>query len=70
MWKTPKPPLDYPVYIKNTKSKNFYSHFSGVEHNNGNKKRCTPIKKGDMRFDPLADCILDNKDFKILKRCE
>jgi deoxyribonuclease-4 len=50
---------------KVTKSKKFYCHFSGIEHDNGNKKRSTPIKKGDMRFDPLADCILDNKDFKI-----
>jgi deoxyribonuclease-4 len=51
---------------KVTRSKSFYCHFSGVEHDNGNKKRCTPIKKGDMRFDPLADCILDNKDYKIV----
>jgi deoxyribonuclease-4 len=47
------------------KTKTFYTHFSGVEHDNGNKKRCTPIKKGDMRFDPLADCILDNKDYEL-----
>lgn len=51
---------------KVTKSKKFYTHFSGVEHDGGNKKRCTPIKKGDMRFDPLADCILDNKDYRIV----
>jgi deoxyribonuclease-4 len=51
---------------KITKSKTFYCHFSGVEHDNGNKKRCTPIKKGDMRFDPLADCILDNDDYNII----
>ena len=50
---------------KAMKSKTFYTHFSGIEHDNGNKKRCTPIKKGDMRFDPLADCILDNDDFDI-----
>lgn len=47
------------------KTKTFYTHFSGVEHDNGNKKRCTPIKKGDMRFDPLADCILDNEDYDL-----
>jgi len=47
------------------KTKTFYSHFSGIEHDNGNKKRCTPIKKGDMRFDPLADCILDNDDYEL-----
>lgn len=47
------------------KTKTFYTHFSGIEHDNGNKKRCTPIKKGDMRFDPLADCILDNDDYEL-----
>lgn len=51
--------------IKLTKSKQFYTHFSGVEHEEGNKKRCTPIKKGDMRFEPLAECLLDNEDYEI-----
>jgi deoxyribonuclease-4 len=37
-----------------------YSHFSGVEYFNGNEKRYTPIKKGDLKFEPLAECILDN----------
>jgi deoxyribonuclease-4 len=37
-----------------------YSHFSGVEYHNGNEKRYTPIKKGDLKFEPLAECILDN----------
>ncbi len=50
---------------KMLKTKTFYTHFSGVEHDDGNKKRCTPIKKGDMRFDPLADCILDNEDYEL-----
>jgi len=39
----------------------FYTHFSGVEHEDGNEKRYTPIKKGDLRFEPLAECILMNK---------
>ncbi|MBI5001105.1 MAG: TIM barrel protein [Euryarchaeota archaeon] len=39
----------------------FYTHFSGVEHEGGNENRYTPIKKGDLRFDPLSECILDNK---------
>jgi deoxyribonuclease-4 len=50
---------------KALKTKTFYTHFSGIEHEDGNKKRCTPIKKGDMRFDPLADCILDNEDYEL-----
>jgi deoxyribonuclease-4 len=37
----------------------FYAHFSGVEHEEGNEIRYTPIKKGDLKFEPLAECILD-----------
>ncbi len=36
-----------------------YSHFSGVEHEAGNEKRFTSIKKGDLRFEPLAEAIVD-----------
>jgi len=43
---------------------NFYTHFSGVEHEDGNEIRYTPIKKGDLKFEPLAECILDN-DYEI-----
>ncbi len=35
----------------------FYTHFSGVEHEGGNEKRITPIKKGDLKFEPLADYL-------------
>jgi deoxyribonuclease-4 len=38
-----------------------HSHFSGVEHEGGNELRYTPIKKGDLRFEPLAECILDGE---------
>lgn len=38
----------------------FYTHFSGVQHEGGNEKRYTPIKKGDLKFEPLAECILEN----------
>jgi len=37
----------------------FYTHFSGVEHEGGNEKRYTSIKKGDLRFEPLAEAIVD-----------
>jgi len=36
-----------------------YSHFSGVEHEGGNERRFTSIKKGDLRFEPLAEAIVD-----------
>lgn len=38
----------------------FYTHFSGVEHEAGNEKRVTPIKKGDLRFEPLAEYLVEN----------
>jgi deoxyribonuclease-4 len=47
-----------------SKLKWFYTHFSGVQHEGGNEKRYTPIKKGDLKFEPLAECILEN-DFNI-----
>jgi deoxyribonuclease-4 len=37
----------------------YYTHFSGVEHEDGNEKRFTSIKKGDLRFEPLAEAIVD-----------
>jgi len=37
----------------------YYTHFSGVEHEAGNEKRVTPIKKGDLRFEPLAEFLVD-----------
>ncbi len=37
----------------------YYTHFSGVEHEAGNEKRVTPIKKGDLRFEPLAEMLVD-----------
>ena len=58
-------PADFKKLIDNvedvTKTEMIYGHFSGVEHENGDEKRLTPIKKGDLRFEPLADCILDNE---------
>lgn len=40
----------------------FYTHFSGVEHEAGNEKRYTSIKKGDLRFEPLAEALVDRND--------
>ena len=37
-----------------------HAHFSGVEHADGNELRYTPIKKGDLRFEPLAEALLDD----------
>ncbi len=45
--------------VKDCVDGHFYTHFSGVEHEGGNEKRITPIKKGDLRFEPLADFLVD-----------
>jgi deoxyribonuclease-4 len=37
----------------------FYAHFSGVEHEGGTEKRFTSIKKGDLRFEPLAEALVE-----------
>lgn len=52
---------------KASKLKWYYTHFSGVQHEGGNEKRYTPIKKGDLKFEPLAECILENNfDISII----
>lgn len=33
--------------------------FSGVEHFDGNERRLTPIKKGDLKFEPLGEALSD-----------
>lgn len=44
-----------------------YSIFAGVEHFDGNEQRLTPIKKGDLKFDTLADCLVDMKpEIKVI----
>lgn len=47
--------------LKALKLKSYYTIFSGVVYKNGNEIDLTPIKKGDLKFDPLAECILKNK---------
>jgi deoxyribonuclease-4 len=36
-----------------------YMKFSGVEHADGSERRLTPIKKGDLRFEPLAEALCE-----------
>ncbi len=47
--------------LKTLKLKSYYTIFSGVVYENGNEIDLTPIKKGNLKFDPLAECILKNK---------
>lgn len=50
--------------VKRLSPGRIHAHFSGVEHADGNELRYTPIKKGDLRFEPLAECLLDG-DFDM-----
>jgi len=47
--------------MKPLKLKSYYTHFSGVVYKDGDEIDLTPIKKSDLKFDPLAECILKNK---------
>ena len=38
---------------------NIHTSFAGVEHNEGNERRLTPIKKGDLKFEPLAEALCE-----------
>lgn len=41
--------------------KHFYTHFSGVAYyDSGQERHYTPIKRGDMKFEHLAEVILEN----------
>jgi len=39
--------------------KEFYTHFTGVYYEDEDELYHVPIKKGDLRFEPLAECILE-----------
>ena len=43
-------------------TKEFYCHFSGVDHRGGNAMHYTQIKKSDLNFEPLADLSLKMVD--------
>lgn len=38
----------------------FHIQFSGVQYESGNVVNTIPIKKSDLDFEPLLECILDN----------
>jgi deoxyribonuclease-4 len=38
-----------------------HTAFAGVEYTEGNEKRLTPIKKGDLKFEPLAEALIEMK---------
>ncbi len=38
-----------------------HTAFAGVEHEDGNERRLTPIKKGDLKFEPLAEALCEIK---------
>ncbi len=36
-----------------------HTAFAGVDYENGNEKRLTPIKKGDLKFEPFAEALIE-----------
>ncbi len=38
-----------------------HTSFAGVEYIDGNEKRLTPIKKGDLKFEPLEEALIEMK---------
>ena len=44
-------------------TKEFYCHFSGVEHHMGNAIHYTQIKKSDLNFEPLAEFLVEEGDW-------
>ncbi len=38
----------------------FLIHFTGILYENGNARYRLPIKKGDLKFEPLCEVLLDN----------
>ena len=38
-----------------------HTAFAGVEYTEGNEKRLTPIKKGNLKFEPLAEALVEMK---------
>lgn len=36
-----------------------HTAFAGVEYSDGNERRLTPIKKGDLKFEPLAEALME-----------
>ena len=41
-------------------TKQFYCHFSGIEHRMGNALHYTQIKKSDLNFEPLAEFLIED----------
>ena len=38
-----------------------HTAFAGVDYQDGNERRLTPIKKGDLKFEPLAEALIEVK---------
>ncbi|HJN56282.1 MAG TPA: TIM barrel protein [Candidatus Poseidoniales archaeon] len=44
-------------------TKEFYCHFSGVEHRMGDAMHYTQIRRSDLNFEPLAEYLVDEGDW-------
>lgn len=56
---------DVAPFYKNGES--IHTSFSGIEHTDDNLYRLTPIKKGDLKFETLAECLVNiDSDMTII----
>lgn len=42
------------------KLEHYLIHFTGIHYENGNARYRLPIKKGDLKFEPLCEVLMDN----------
>jgi deoxyribonuclease-4 len=45
--------------LQGLKLDHYLLHFTGIHYENGNARYRLPIKKGDLKFEPLVDVLLD-----------
>ena len=51
--------LDLLEHVEPYSGGRIHAAFAGVEYADSNEKRLTPIKKGELRFDPLAEALIE-----------
>ena len=45
--------------VRELELSHYLIHFTGIHYENGNARYRLPIKKGDLKFEPLCDVLLD-----------
>lgn len=53
--------LDLMDLVEPYSNGHMHTAFAGVDYVDGNERRLTPIKKGDLKFEPLAEALIEMK---------